>query len=101
MLQMIRTPLSEQTVIENALNEAISAIPPLWPLTHSVAVNPFLGQASLPLLEAAAKLARISGRRLTLPRNWYVDKIRSGEITDADLEAAREELGTIAKHSGS
>jgi hypothetical protein len=93
MLQMICTPLSEQTVIENALNEAVSAIPPLWPLTHSVAVNPFLGQAHLPFPEAAAKLARISGHRLTLPRNWYLDKFRSGEITHADFEAAREELG--------
>jgi uncharacterized protein YbcC (UPF0753/DUF2309 family) len=93
MLQIIRTPISEQTVIEGKLNEAIHAIPPLWPLTHSVAVNPFLGQASLPFAEAAAKLAKVSGTKLTLPRAWYVDKVRSGEITDADIQTACQELG--------
>lgn len=97
MLQMIRTPMSEQSVIKRALDQAISAIPPLWPLTHSVAVNPFLGQAHLPFQKAAAKLARVSGNRLTLPRAWYIDKIHSGEITDADLREASLELGLSDK----
>lgn len=94
MLQMIRTPMSEISVVERALEQAINAIPPLWPLTHSVAVNPFLGQAQLPFPEMAATLARISGSRLTLPRAWYLDKVRSGEISDEDLRAAIEEHGT-------
>lgn len=96
MLQMIRIPTSEKTAAENAIQQAIRAIPPLWPLTHSVAVNPFLGQAHLPFAQAAATLARISGERLTLPRAWYLDKARSGEITDEDLKAALLECGFAA-----
>jgi len=93
---MIRIPTSEKTAAENAIQQAIRAIPPLWPLTHSVAVNPFLGQAHLPFAQAAATLARISGERLTLPRAWYLDKARSGEITDEDLKAALLECGLAA-----
>ena len=92
MLQMTRTPMPEYTSIENAIDQAVRQIPPLWPLTHSVAVNPFLGQAHMPFQKAAAKLAWLSGQKLTLPAAWYLEKLRSGEITDADMKAARQEL---------
>ena len=91
MLQMIQTPISEKTITERACDQAIRAIPPLWPLTHSVAVNPFLGQSHLPFDAAATILARISGNSLTLSRTWYLDKIRSGHITDDDLKAAMQD----------
>tara|TARA_R110001606_G_scaffold167381_1_gene311825 strand:+ start:27360 stop:29768 length:2409 start_codon:yes stop_codon:yes gene_type:complete len=94
---MMQTPLAEKTMIERAREQAIKAIPPLWPLTHSVAVNPFLGQSHLTFLDAAAMLARISGNRLTLSRTWYRDKISSGHITEEDLKAAMLEPA----HAGS
>jgi len=40
-----------------AVDAASRAIPPVWPLASSVAVNPFLGQAGEPLAQAAARLA--------------------------------------------
>tara|TARA_R110002020_G_scaffold309301_1_gene525111 strand:- start:260518 stop:262926 length:2409 start_codon:yes stop_codon:yes gene_type:complete len=94
---MIQTPFTEKKMIERAREQAIKAIPPLWPLTNSVAVNPFLGQSHLPFSDAAAMLARISGNRLTLSRTWYLDKINSGHITDQDLKAAMQEPA----HAGS
>ena len=64
------------------------AIPPLWPLSSSVAVNPFLGQSDKSLTDVAALLSRVGGLKVTMPRSWYADKISDGTIIDADLVAA-------------
>lgn len=64
------------------------AIPPLWPLSSSVAVNPFLGQTEQTLPQVAALLDRVAGTSVTMPRDWYHNKISDGTITDADLTAA-------------
>ncbi|WP_108485474.1 YbcC family protein [Oceaniglobus ichthyenteri] len=72
-----------------AASEAASrAIPPLWPLSSSVAVNPFLGQTGQTLGEVSALLGRVAGASVTMPRRWYCEKIADGTITDADLAAA-------------
>lgn len=71
-----------------AANRAARAIPPLWPLASSVAVNPFLGQAGEPLPTAAARLRRTAGIALTMPRAWYAERLASGEIGADDLAAA-------------
>jgi uncharacterized protein YbcC (UPF0753/DUF2309 family) len=74
--------------VRAAAEQAAQAIPPLWPLASSVAVNPFLGQAGEPLAAAAARLRRAAGIALTPPRAWYAERMRRGLITDADLVAA-------------
>ncbi|MEE4300495.1 MAG: DUF2309 domain-containing protein [Pseudomonadales bacterium] len=71
-----------------AAEAAGRAIPPAWPLASTVAVNPFLGQTGEGLASAGARLARVSGTPVTLPRAAYRTRIEAGEITDADLEAA-------------
>jgi len=71
--------------VDAAINRAVRAIPPLWPLASSVAVNPFLGQAGESLADASARLGRVAGAPLTMPRGWYQKEIASGVITDADL----------------
>lgn len=70
------------------VDRATRAIPPLWPLASSVAVNPFLGQSQETLAQAAARLGRVAGASLTLPRSWYRDKIAAGLISDQDLLGA-------------
>ena len=67
---------------------AVRAIPPLWPLSSSVAVNPFLGQADRSLPQTAALLGRVAGSPVTMPRAWFRTQIDAGEITDADLADA-------------
>lgn len=69
-------------------NLAARAIPPVWPLASSVAVNPFLGQTGESLAMAGARLARIAGVSATMPASWYLDQIASGTITDTDLSEA-------------
>jgi uncharacterized protein YbcC (UPF0753/DUF2309 family) len=72
-----------------AVSEAASrAIPPLWPLQSSVAVNPFLGQSGQTLAQVSALMDRVAGTRATMPNAWYHKRIADGAITDADLTAA-------------
>lgn len=90
---MIKPQTVETANILAAAGNAARAIPPLWPLAASVAVNPFLGQTNEPLSVAAARLRRVAGAALTMPRAWYAERIRSGEIADEDLAAALEAAG--------
>ena len=85
------TTTSNRAAMERATAAAAAAIPPLWPLASSVAVNPFLGQAGESLAQAGARLARVAGIPITMPRAWYTSRIESGAINDADLAAALAE----------
>ncbi|MEM7693160.1 MAG: DUF2309 domain-containing protein [Pseudomonadota bacterium] len=82
---------TEPAIVSNVLKAAESAarfIPPAFPLDATVAVNPFLGQADEDMAHAAARLARVSGVRLTQARAAYAEKISAGQISDDDLDAA-------------
>ena len=81
--------LSISTLVK-ASDTAARAIPPVWPLASSVAVNPFLGQATETLAHAGARLGRVGGVPVTMPRNWYRTRIANGTITDADIAGALE-----------
>jgi uncharacterized protein YbcC (UPF0753/DUF2309 family) len=71
--------------LDAAIDRAARAIPPAWPLASSVAVNPFLGQTGEGLAHVGARLARVAGAPVTMPRNWYREKISAGTISDEDL----------------
>jgi uncharacterized protein YbcC (UPF0753/DUF2309 family) len=71
-----------------AAEAAARAIPPAFPLDATVAVNPFLGQTGEDLAQASARLARVTGDRLTLPRADLVARVASGAISDDDLAAS-------------
>ena len=77
-----------ETAVSTAVDAAARAIPPVWPLASSVAVNPYLGQAHESLATVGARLGRVAGLPVTMPRSWYAERIASGAITDADLAAA-------------
>jgi uncharacterized protein YbcC (UPF0753/DUF2309 family) len=81
--------LSLSTLVK-ASDTAARAIPPVWPLASSVAVNPFLGQATETLAQVGARLARVGGVPVTMPRNWYKTRIENGTITDVDITRALE-----------
>ena len=65
-------PTTQRTpdLLLNSADRAARAMPPVWPLASSVAVNPFLGQAGESLVEAGARLARVAGVPVTMPRSW-------------------------------
>jgi uncharacterized protein YbcC (UPF0753/DUF2309 family) len=81
--------LSLSTLVK-ASDTAARAIPPAWPLASSVAVNPFLGQATETLAQVGARLGRVGGVPVTMPRDWYETRIADGTITDADITGALE-----------
>ena len=72
-------------LLETAADRAARAIPPVWPLASSVAVNPFLGQTGESLATAGARFARVAGVAVTMPRSWYHKKIAAGAMSDEDL----------------
>ncbi len=80
-----------QARIDRALDAAIRAVPPAWPLQAHVAVNPFLGQTGEPLAVAQARLRRVAGTRITPPRSWYRERLNAGTLTRADLTGALAE----------
>ncbi len=71
-----------------AVDAAVRAIPPAFPLDATVAVNPYLGQSGQSLAQTAARLARVAGVRMTPQRATYAARIAQGEITDDDLAEA-------------
>ena len=81
-------PAADFLDLQAAADRAARAIPPAWPLASSVAVNPFLGQTGEQLAQVGARLARVAGVPVTMPRDWYRAKIESGAITDRDLGGA-------------
>jgi len=81
-------PTLPMDTLQKAADTAARAIPPVWPLASSVAVNPFLGQTTERLDQVAARLGRVAGTPVTMPRNWYLAQIDSGKITEDDLAAA-------------
>ncbi|RDC73996.1 DUF2309 domain-containing protein [Rhodovulum sp. 12E13] len=84
---MTNAPLSPAALMA-AADGAGRAIPPVWPLASSVAVNPYLGQTGERLAVTGARLARVAGIPVAMPRDWYAERIADGRITDDDLAAA-------------
>mgnify|MGYP003571021980 FL=1 len=87
----VTSALPNKTALEGldaAMKEAARAVPPLWPLSSSVAVNPFLGQADKGLAGTGALLGKTAGIKVTMARSWYEAEIAKGAILDEDLEAA-------------
>jgi uncharacterized protein YbcC (UPF0753/DUF2309 family) len=88
MINLETSSRRDSLALEAAADRAARAIPPAWPLASSVAVNPFLGQINEGLATVAARLERVAGAPVTMPRSWFQDRIKNGVITDADLSGA-------------
>jgi uncharacterized protein YbcC (UPF0753/DUF2309 family) len=70
-----------------AVAAALSRIPPLWPLKHFVAVNPFVGLLDRPFAEACALLQRSVGAAPLQSPADYLAALRAGTISPDDLAA--------------
>lgn len=80
----------------DAARRAARLIPPAFPLSATVAVNPYLGHAHEGLAQTGARLARAGGMRVTLPRNHFRAAFAKGELTKADLTEVLPEELTLA-----
>ena len=77
-------------VSEAMIHEALGRIPPLWPLKHFVAVNPFVGLLDRPFPEACARMQSVTGSLPLLSAAEYRDLWKRGEITQADLDSVAD-----------
>ncbi len=80
--------------LEPAITEALKRIPPLWPLEHFVAVNPFLGFTDRPFAEASATLRRTLGHAPVQSPESYLAAWENGTITPDDLAPFSDEAWT-------
>ncbi len=74
------------------LDVVLERIPPLWPLTDYVAVNPFLGFADRPLAEAAREIADGLGASVLPPTAYYRSRWGKGAFGHHDVAAAAARL---------
>lgn len=80
-----------------AADKATRSVAPLWPLTHFVAVNPFLGWTEQSFDTTSGDMAAVAGARMTADRSLYGKAISSGRISAADLAAALAQYPEAAK----
>jgi uncharacterized protein YbcC (UPF0753/DUF2309 family) len=86
------SPSQRSADVPAAVAAALARIPPLWPLEHFVAVNPFLGLTDRPFPEAARLLQHITGAAPLPDPDFYRKAWWTGAIDARDLaEAANEE----------
>ena len=75
---------------------AAKRIPPLWPLKHFVAVNPFLEMIDQPFSQVAAQMSRMVPGGMLVEKQFFQDKYEAGEITQQHLEKATDEIEVSA-----
>lgn len=93
---LARTATASAVPLETAITNALARIPPLWPLRHFVAVNPFVGLANRSFESACALLQRTHGSAPLLAPADYLKAFRDGEISRSDLTEATQEPWTVA-----
>ncbi len=72
--------------LSQILTDVAAVVPPLWPLTDYVAVNPFVGLSHLRFLEARSYLRQFRDCELLLPIDYFRARFREGELTELDIE---------------
>lgn len=83
--------------LRTATDAALRRIPPLWPLRHFVAVNPFVGLADRPFADACALLQRNVGAAPVQSFADYRRAYQEGIIRPEDLASAADEEWTEAR----
>ena len=78
----------QQEALILRMRAACKKIAPLWPLENFVAVNPYLGFTEKPFEDTAQELSLAGGIQSTLPKEFYLQKIEEGIITEEDIENA-------------
>ena len=75
------------STVEHA-EAACEAVPPLWPLRHFVAVNPYLGLTDRRFEEALGFAERVFDAPAFMDDDYYQRAYREGRFDHTDLQAA-------------
>lgn len=86
---IVHTSMTPHTAdsLEHA-QAACRRIPPLWPLTHFVAVNPFLGLSEHPFIDACETMRRVTDGGMLMPAGYFQEQWENGSILPENLTAA-------------
>ncbi|MDX1341609.1 MAG: DUF2309 domain-containing protein [Reinekea sp.] len=68
-------------------------IAPSWPLDQMIAVNPFWPMRDQRIEVVAAQMTALAGVNLLMPRSYFQDLYRRGEISSSCLLQAAEDMG--------
>jgi len=82
--------------VATLVDAAALAVPPLWPLETSIAVNPLAGLEHLPFEDAVIEATTLFGGRGSLPLTTWRGLVKEGAIpSNAVADAAIAALGGI------
>lgn len=91
----VRRPTQATPAALDRVNRTVAAVagivPPVWPLSDYVAVNPFLGLSARRFLDARQLLRDVRACELLLPAAHFQEQFDRGAITVADVEQAAVE----------
>jgi uncharacterized protein YbcC (UPF0753/DUF2309 family) len=85
---------TDRAELERSIATACRAIAPTWPLDRFIAVNPHWGRVAQTFDDAGQRLARVTGGRLWMPREYYRERWEHGEITRAHVQQAVTEIAS-------
>jgi len=74
--------------LQKIVDRACRKIPPLWPVKHFVAVNPYIGFSETDFPAACRLLKSVSHEDPTLPAKAYAHAWEKGDIQSLDLDEA-------------
>jgi len=82
-----------------AIDAACARIAPAWPLDRAIAVNPYWGWVESPITDVAAEIGALAGAPFHMPRAWYREQWRAGELTEAHLRRGLDASGARCTYS--
>ena len=95
---------SLETDFQEFIAAACQKVAPLWPLSHFVAVNPFLGYTQQSFESAAHEHQRVLEVAMLASLNEFQQQFAAGEILEADLTAVirrvSEHVRSSLEHHG-
>ncbi len=97
MNAMLAAQPPTHSALEPSILGALERIPPLWPLTHFVAVNPYLGLTPHPFEEACMMVHRATGTLPLQSPKEYLDALHEGIILLDDLRTAAGDAWTAER----
>lgn len=88
ILALKHSALNPNESLERTIAEACRRIPPSWPLSHFVAVNPFLGLTNRSFSDAARLIERVGHGAILMSANDYLEKLNKSSVDERDFQAA-------------
>lgn len=93
-IEATRLKDSINELLEQALKDVHTIVPPLWPLADYVAVNPCVGLTDKPFLDARQLLSNVRDCDLLMPREYFQSLYKTGQLPSKDLAAAHAQCLT-------